>query len=274
MPDGPEAPDPGGTQAAIDRYRDLAKYAIGIFGAVGGLMLAGIQLTSLGKLSVDDTPGRLVVAVLGLGVALGAIVWVITSAAKVLRPIEMSLQDIDADPSLVAYVNGRRALLGGAESLDDAKRMADSSLLDDAERQRWQAVLGNVVEAAALRRAQQRFDTAWSRMWWGAGIGAVTILAFAWAANPPKPEEKDSPIVSPAPASAVVMLTEDGRSALRDALGETCDSSQPLNALAIGGTETRPKVVTLSTKNCNPATFVLDPDWGHARDPTNVPLAP
>ena len=75
-------PDPGGVQAAIDRYRDIAKYVIGIFAAIGALLVAGTQLSSIGKLSYEDDAGRLAAAVIALAFAIGAVVRILHEAIK------------------------------------------------------------------------------------------------------------------------------------------------------------------------------------------------
>ena len=66
-------PDPGDVQSAIDRYRDLAKYLITIFAAVGALLVAGTQLASIGDLSFEDEPGRVIAVIAGLVLAVGAV---------------------------------------------------------------------------------------------------------------------------------------------------------------------------------------------------------
>src|SRR5688572_14701807 len=89
--------DPGGVQSAIDRYRDLAKYLIAIFAGVGALLVAGTQLASIGDLSLEDDLGRVIAAALGLALTIGAIATVVALALKVLRPVEMTLEDVSAD---------------------------------------------------------------------------------------------------------------------------------------------------------------------------------
>jgi hypothetical protein len=75
-------PDPGSVQTAVDRYRDLAKYLIGILAAIGALMVAGTQLSSIGELSWSDDTPRLIAAFAGLAAALAAVVWVVWARAR------------------------------------------------------------------------------------------------------------------------------------------------------------------------------------------------
>src|SRR5213075_1286979 len=85
-----EASDPGGPDAAVNRYRDLTKYLVTIFAAVGALLAAGTQLSSLGRLNLNDYPGRLLAAGVALTVAIAVVVVVIVMALEVLRPVDMT----------------------------------------------------------------------------------------------------------------------------------------------------------------------------------------
>ena len=79
-PDDEEA-----AQASVERYRDVAKWLITVFAAVGGVLVAGSQLTSLGNLDLDEDRGRLLVALAGLALALAMAVLIVSSALRVLE---------------------------------------------------------------------------------------------------------------------------------------------------------------------------------------------
>lgn len=259
-PAEPQA-DPGGAQAAIDRYRDIAKYLITIFAGVGALLIAGTQLSSLGKLSWEDTPDRVAGAGLGLLLALGSVAWVVREALKILRPIELSLDDVVADADLRAHMDARPGTLGGAPSVTALRDLRAGPLLDDRSEE-WNAVAAAVVGQAAHRRAQDQFDGAWRSMLVAALIGSLAIACFAWAVNPPKSATAPA-TVQPAPAAVSIDLTDDGREALDEAIGEEC-ADEPVQALSVGGAEGAPRVVTLPTTACKAAQFVLSPEWGSA----------
>lgn len=272
MTDAEPHEDPGGVQAAVNRYRDLAKYLIGVFAAVAGLLLAGTQLTSVGMLTWDHEKTRVIAAALGLIVALGAVVRVIALALKVLRPIEISVSDVEADASLKAYVESRPTALGGAGTLARVRQMANLSLLSDEERARWAAVLDNALATAALKRARDSFEGAWRGMLVAGVFGAAGIVAFAWAANPPKNSSATS-IVNPQPALVTVHLTHDGMAALRPPLGSGCDESM-LRALVIGGSQDAPDIVTLPEHACRSIRLVLSSELGLVLSATNAPSTP
>jgi hypothetical protein len=264
MPDASEPQaDPGDPGAAIERYRDLAKYLITVFAAVGGLLVAGTQLASIGKLSWDDHPGRVIATVLGLAVAIAAVARVIWLVLRVLRPIELSLEAIEADAGLSAYLQARPSLLGGLPTVQALREQVSSPVLDDDERAAWAKIADRAVGAAAYHRMQSSFEGTWRPLLAAAFVGAAGIVAFTWGANPPAASATSDPIVRPAPALVSFTLTADGRDTLGSALGEGC-ARGAVRALVIGGSETAPLVVTLPERGCQAAQFVLQPQWGAA----------
>lgn len=253
--------DPGDARAAIERYRDLAKYLITVFAAVGGLLVAGTQLASIGELSWDDDATRVLATVIGLAVAIAAVAALIWLVLRVLRPIEVSLQDVQADEDLRAYLQARPALLGGRTTVQDLIDQTSNPLLDDDDRAAWAKVVDRAVSAAAYRLMQRNFDRTWRPLMIAAFVGAAGIVVFTWGANPPDPTTASAPIVRPAPVLVSVSLTAEGREALSSALGEACANS-PIRALAIGGTESAPLVITLPEHGCRAVQLNLQPEWG------------
>lgn len=253
--------DPSGVGPAIDRYRDLAKYLITIFAAVGAVLAAGTQLASIGKLSLEEAPERVLAVVLGLALAIAAIAGVVQRALRVLIPVEMSLDQVAADPVLTAKLDARSSILGGAGSVQRLRELLATDVLSEEDRAEWLQVVDDVLARAAFLRMEATFEAAWRGLLVWATIGVLGITAFAWGANPPEDDSPD-PIVRPAPVSVQLSLTEDGRAALSDAVGGGACARRPMTALVIGGTEERPRVVTLPHRSCKPAQFVLDPEWG------------
>lgn len=255
-------PDPGGIQAAIDRYRDLAKYLITIFAAVGGVLVAGTQLASIGELSFDDEPDRVVAVIGGLVLAIGSIAAVVALALRVLRPVEMTFDEVCADPKLRAELEARPWLLGGARSLGEVRENIDTTALTDADRETWLGVSDAVVAYAAYLRARAAFEATWWPLLGAGVVGVIGITAFTWGANPPE-HAANGPVVEPTPVAVRISLTADGRKALSGAIGARC-TGRPVSGLAIGGSPSKPKVVTVPQGPCKAAQFVLVPEWGAA----------
>jgi hypothetical protein len=275
--DEPSA-DPGGAQAAVNRYRDLAKYLVTIFAAIGALLAAGTQLSSLGQLSVTDDTARLVAAAIALAVAIGVVVVVVQWALGVLQPVEMTLDKIIATPAIREEIEKRPSLLLQTGSVQALKAAAAEALADEpdeiftAEDQaRWRAGINEVLDEASVVSVQQAFMAAWRKMLKAGIVGAVAIALFAWAANPPADDASASAVVSPAPVLVKVTLTSAGREALKNALGQQCTERSSIRALSIGGSDGAPKLVTIPEDTCGAAQFTLEPGLGYAASTTTAP---
>lgn len=268
---GDVRPDPAGVQTAIDRYRDLAKYLITIFAGVGALLVAGTQLASIGKLSLADDTGRVAAVVIGLIVATAAIAAIIGLALKILRPIEMTFDDVIVDPKLRAAINKRSSLLGGADDIDQVRANVNSRALPDEDLESWFVIVNDIVAEAAYLRMRETFDGTWRPLLGASIAGVVGITLFAWGANPPATATSPGPTVPLTPVEVRISLTDDGRDALRAALGGTRCAGRDIPALAIGGKEGAPLVVTLPRGSCKAAQFVLAADWGAVISTTKAP---
>jgi hypothetical protein len=262
--------DPAGVQAAIDRYRDLAKYLITIFAGVGALLVAGTQLASIGDLSFDDDAARVLAAIVGVVLTIGAIAAVVGLALRVLRPVEMTLDDVAADPALRSEIERRASLLGGAASLAEVQDNLHTTALTEVDRESWFAVADQIVGYAAYLRTRGTFEGTWRPMLVAAIVGVVGITAFTWGANPPASNSR-GPVLDPKPVAVRISLTQAGREALADALGGGDCATGPIAALSIGGSETAPKVVTMPDATCTAAQFVLDSAWGAATREDEAP---
>lgn len=270
--------DPGGVEAAINRYRDLAKYLVTIFAAVGALLATGSQLSSIGKLSPADDALRLGAAVLALGVAIAAVFHVIQAASKVLRPVEISLDTIIGDTEVKREIERRPGLLLGTSNVKELKRGAAAILADEPdatvtpeEQARWREGIETVLDRAAVIMVRRTFEAAWKTMRRAGLLGAAAIAVFAWAANPGDDETPSDVVVSPAPALVEVSLTAAGREALGEALGEQCTERNSIRALSVGGEEGAPELVTLPERGCAAAQFTLAPELGYGAGGLSAP---
>jgi hypothetical protein len=78
---------------ANERIRDAAKWLIGASAAVGAILVAGSQLSNIGKLQ----PGfRLWVAIVGAVLGLWGVVAAIWTAVRLLLPVGITLQDVQS----------------------------------------------------------------------------------------------------------------------------------------------------------------------------------
>jgi hypothetical protein len=265
--------DPSGARDAIERYRDLAKYLITVFAAIGGLLLAGTQLTTVGSLSFEHTPWRIAAAIAGGAVALGAAFLIVWRALRVLMPVGLAFDDV------------RKGVLAGkfqvrpeeltpflsVEELAVAMEVAEGgSPLAAALR----AEGASLVDQAAVQSVGEIFEISKKAMAFGAVAAIVGIGLFVWGVNPPKEETEPAPdpIVRPVPQPVTLALTRPGREVLDDSLGKRCVEHR-ISAISVGGTEDRPRVVTLARDGCRLAQFSLPPNWGKATGTERAPAS-
>lgn len=262
--EAPSTSSSDGLQEGIARLRDLAKYLIAAFAAVGGILVAGSQLASLGKLSLDDDRDRFLAAIGGLGLALVMVGIVLVLAVRVLRPVEVDVEKLlDARPGpkddpLPAGASSLRALV-------EASRDEEN---DEADRQAYAALVQQAIDLKAYRVVQSRFTAALVGLLAAALLGAIGITVFAYAANPPDEKKAGAaePPVPPRPTAVGVRLTSEGRTALGPKIGERC-ARGTISALAIGGTAAEPVVVVLPRRRCAALQITLSQNLGVATAP-------
>lgn len=283
MADTPPNPDP--ILAGIDRLRDTSKWLIGAYAGVGAILVAGLQLTSLGKVE-DDT--RLWLAIAGAAAALLAVTLGIGAIARVLAPVSVvdnddlgansEMQTLTAsDPlwlkgmapdlqtlrteytqALTTYQNARAVARDTPSTeADEAKanaRAAMLALFDPLDRLRKQVLFNKV---------QNRFKDAKRLLLLSSLVVAAGVIAFAWAANPSdddqaeaKTESSGPELAQPSPVTLWIDPDRKSLKPLRTALGDTCALDQ-VKALAVGGSPGHPEVITLPQDNCNAVRFTV-----------------
>ena len=185
--------------AAADRVRDTARWLIVSFAAVGGILVAGSQLSSLGTLGPTDL--RFWLALAGAVVALTAVVAAVAavSAVLVIEPLslealahESGYQDIrhrlQADKILVPYAEGVPRIYDRLREADKRQRAASDRLLeasrralsehtdatssatsDDTERARQEAERKRLHASAEIETDNERIES----------LSAQNVLAVA-----------------------------------------------------------------------------------------------
>ena len=82
-----------GYRVAADRLRQATTATIAAFGAIGALLVAGVQLSDLGELT---SGARLLFALIALVVALAGVAIILFKQARVLMPADLSLGELVA----------------------------------------------------------------------------------------------------------------------------------------------------------------------------------
>ncbi|GIE99961.1 pentapeptide repeat-containing protein [Paractinoplanes rishiriensis] len=202
----PEAvPDP--IVAGNERIRDTAKWFIAGLAAVGAALIAGSQLSSIGRLEVgwptSVATARLWVAVSGAVLALAAVVFAITGAVRVLLPVGVLIADLAENwatpeprfcraveffrrrPKYLQGVAGPQELIDRRQALVDqlGKPGADPNL--DRKIAAMDQRVDAIESMASHETLAATFDRCLRRLLVASAVVAAGVVAFAWAANPP-----------------------------------------------------------------------------------------
>jgi hypothetical protein len=275
--------------SATAQIQATAKWIIAAFAGVGAALIAGLQLTGLGKLDI----GELAVAVAGLTLALGSVFIAIRLVANVLTPPMIFLGELK-DWVGELTEEDETLLMGRADNLDQL--LERYLTLDDEVRAEWTAaeVAESKGKAQAAKEAKDRAEAkdkefkplnqvvaflrglainlkvrkAFSDMWrplLGAVIaGTVGVVILAYETN--RPESDPQPphttkALGQSPVGVKLELGGDERKLLAPELGGKCPSG-PLWGMAIGGRPVALDIVTLPTPRCRSVRVMVTPETG------------
>jgi hypothetical protein len=185
--------------AAIDYLRGNVKWTLVAFGAIGTTLLAGSQLSNLGKFEYNDP--RLIVALSCAIAALFAAAFAIYSALKVAFTGYTEFYHLDQ--TATDHIEDNPALLEGyatvaalREAYKDAVAKRHAELIAEEKdpqaidsNQYWFEYLDTLVDHVV---AYARYDSirtqakrSRAQMTGASIVAAIGLVGFAWAANPP-----------------------------------------------------------------------------------------
>ncbi len=201
-----------GTQPSLAAGRDLirsaAKWFITGLGAIGAVLVAGSQVSSLGALG----PGtwRLWIAAVGVALGLAAVLVAMWSVVDVLAGRLWTWDDVvracsQRPPSSESRPTSRRnravrewirtnpSVLGGYESVE----RIDATYTEAEPDEEGITDLAGLMTAITDKAATVDLDARWLRLRRtiaaGVAAGAAGVVIFAWAANPPTPPSQPPP---------------------------------------------------------------------------------
>lgn len=288
MPDSaPRAGDQAA--AASEQLRSTAKWLATALAVIGGALLTGLQLTSLGK---ADKPW---LAALGALVALLATGWAIWRITRVLTPVTVLLSEL---PRLIGeQVAGDRTLLKAqGTGLDeviakyeaeydtnvatwDAHNADPNDHDKKADAEASDARYGPLLNAIQFLRGlglfakvRNEFNSAVIHVLIAGGFAVLGIGVFAYEVShkPKKKETQTTHLVSAQPSLVRVSFSNDERALLRKAIGKRCGSLTHRRGLAIGGSPDRLDLVVLPTRRCAALRVTFTPEHGIALESVKV----
>jgi hypothetical protein len=230
-----------GYARATDNLRTAARWLLTAAAASGAVMVAGLQLTSIGSLGPGDWP-RLLAAAGGLTAGLGAVGYMIyhasllltdawiTLAQLVLEPFSQQLRDSSSrrDRRRAGEIVRIRTEIESyqdefygsvADSISDLYRRlieANKKARESPSPEHSQTAanlkrtVDTLVEAANYSYARAEFAVLRRRLTEAGAVFVAGIVIFAYAANPPKPATQNpaaghaavQPSPGPAPTTA------------------------------------------------------------------------
>jgi hypothetical protein len=260
--------------AAVDYLRGNVKWTLIAFGAIGTTLLAGSQLSSLGKFSYDEP--RLWIAVWCALLALGAAAFAVYSAQKVAYSGYTELSSLSAND--IAFIERNSALLEGFASFADLKRAYDTAVATRhaefvaAEKdpralrsnEIWFHYLDGLIKKCLsyVRYNSIRKQAEQSRLELSVAsiLAAAALVCFAWAANP---KEQANVVLLKSPlSSAGLVLTPAGKAALAPVLGSACTALARISAIVLAVSPSGSEVITEKSKDCPLARITITDPFG------------
>jgi hypothetical protein len=274
----PKLPDAiADIRTANEALRTTAKWILTSFAAVGALLVAGLQLSSVGKLTGDVPHDRIFAALGGVALATLGIAIAIWFTSTVLAPSLNSFRTADEENDVTRDVLGDGELVGcdyaglkaEIKKADAALKEAAKKGVDDPDyktayalREDWEVSKGLALTAVGSELLWRRYKRARLAVMFAIALIAAGLVGFAWGANPPATEKTAPPVaLSQAPLHLTVTLTPAGVAGLKTARG--C-SEADVNVLAISGTAAAREVVTVPSPSCKSVRFILTPSLGTA----------
>ena len=204
------------------RIRDAAKWLVASFAGVGAALIAGSQLSSIGKLPVCGERSiecaRLWVAGAAALASLLGVVWAVWTGVALLAPARLHLSELKRlwrkGGAVRTFFTENKGYWQGFRSFDDieAQERAAERTFDELDRQLQEAKESEVDDLQErLEEAQARLEAVFARsnlvilmanhvhytdffrrramrrLFAAAALSALGIAVFAWAANPPAP---------------------------------------------------------------------------------------
>jgi hypothetical protein len=186
------AAGPNQYQQAIENYRSTLKWVLATFGAIGGALIVGLQLTGLGSLHGERLDWALVCA----GVALLALSFVVVLAAHALSPVSGTYADW-ANSETFAKLRRQAPwvtrpgaspsvlLRGRAENLKDLVDKRNSA--DGEERAQLNTLMSDLTNLGLMLRVRQLTARTLVAVGLAAPLVAAAAIAYAYLSNPPDP---------------------------------------------------------------------------------------
>jgi hypothetical protein len=261
---------------AVEYLRGNVKWTLVAFGAIGTTLLAGSQLSNLGKFQPLEP--RLWFAVACAVLALGAASYAVRSALKVaysgytelygLTQADIDYVQHNAAALLEGYANFNQLKLAYEQSIATRHAELTAPLKNEEaliSNEIWFGYLDGLIRKVLsyVRYNNIRQQAAYSRreLTFASVVAAAALVGFAWAANPKA--DQSVVVIMKSPASqAALTLTELGKQTLAPILGADCVTHEPINVIVLSLGAAESDLISLKTKDCALARFTIKDTLG------------
>lgn len=266
--------------SAGNQIRATAKWLVVSLAGIGGVLVAGVQLSNVGSLDADSD--RLATAIwagilvaIGAGIILGAAVITATVKAHPLSALD-PIDEHFKDKTLLQGQTSLGALRKNYQEALELKRnaleanfnspTAHTKLIATAAQARvdyLDGIVRNVLEVGAYHRLLKHWRILSAFIALGAVLAGTGVVMFAWASNPPENAKASSmtPGVVSTAAQGTVLLVDAGRKALYKQLGDKCPLEKPLSIYLLAETDFGSDII-ITEEDCNPIRLILKTEWG------------
>lgn len=258
-----------------DDLKDTSKWVLTAFAAIAGLILTGLNFSNVSKIQ----PPYIYYAIGAFVVAMTAIFFEIYLVTKVLTYSginEQQIRDFAKDKNNPSGINlNDRLLLDGYTSVDkffdDYKKFGISyeKAVKDSNKEEEKKLVSKVKAlvktyksfcvVAGYAMLKSVYFSAIRGVFIFGAIAVVGIAVFIWAIG--KTPLNISTYRNP-PNLATVTLTEAGKTALVNSLGEKCTNLSSVSVIVLSITDGIFDVVSIPTNECNVVRFNVDSETG------------
>lgn len=259
---------------AVEYLRGNVKWTLIAFGAIGTTLLAGSQLSNIGRFEANEP--RLWVGLVCALAALLAAAYAVNSAMKVAYAGYTEFFDlgepqrnfVQRNPALlegfdtvvaVALAHQKSAALRHQELVAD---QPDPQNLTDNEI--WfgylNKLISKVVAYVRYDAIKQEAERSRRELKYASIVAGAALVGFGWAANP-KTEQPIVLLKSPT-SEASLTLTADGKAALAPLLGASCAALSQIKVIVLSVGAAESDVISLKTKDCALARFTVKDTLG------------
>jgi len=259
---------------AIDHLRNTSKWILSVFATVAGVLVAGLQLSNLGKIEthyLTIAAGAFFVALMAVLVIIGMTIKVLgtgTVTEKILRDFVPKSKDINLnDPLLLGGYKKVDEFLDAYKKVNDeyvtAQKSRNQKTVEQLQNQitRLDYSKTYLLYVAKYAMVLKAFKDAIRGLFVCAVIASIAIGIFAWATSQGQKPPTQTIFQSP-PSSVSLTLTAAGRKLMKDSLGEQCVDQAQIPVIMLSLQDGRIDVVTTPSAKCRVARFNVGTDIG------------